>query len=224
MHEEAVRQIKALVVDDDKAIADILKEYLSNEKRTVDVCYDGLAAKQAIQTVSYDLIVADMVMPGLSGLDVLKCAKASNPEIIVIIITGYASLDTAIMAVKEGAYDYIRKPFKLDEIKITVEKAVDKINVIRENRLLIKKLADAHDELLTLKREKNGHGDENNPAIHFFSSHMPALQYLYDSSTANSSYVDKLRSLSSLKENGLLTESEFKEFKKHLLNEISLNG
>ena len=224
MHEENERQIKALVVDDDKVIADILKEYLSNEKRTVDVCYDGLAATQAIKKASYNLIVVDMVMPGLSGMDVLKCAKASNPDIIVIIITGYASLETAIMAVKEGAYDYIRKPFKLEEIKITVDKAIDKINAIRENRLLAEKLEDAHDELVTLKRKKHEHRDKNTPAIHFFSSHMPALQYLYDSSATPSDYVDKLRSLSSLKENGLLTETEFKEFKNHLLKEISLNG
>ena len=108
------QQINILIVDDEKAVADILKDCISNEKRSIDVCFDGLKAIDHIQNNFYDLIIVDLVMPKVGGIDVLKYAKKANPDVQVIIITGYASLETAIMAIKEGAYDYIRKPCKLE--------------------------------------------------------------------------------------------------------------
>ena len=177
MHEEIGLQIKILIVDDDKIIADILKDLITGKERSVDVCHDGLAAIERIQKNFYDLIIVDLVMPRVGGLDVLKYARKINPDVIVIIITGYASLETAIMAIKEGAYDYIRKPCKLDEIKIVVENAIDKISLNRENRELLKKLQDAYHELMVLKKDKN---DEREilteegkiASINFFSSNI----------------------------------------------------
>ena len=219
MHKEIGLQTKILIVDDDKIIADILKDLLADRERSVDVCYDGLASVECIQKNFYDLIIVDLVMPRVGGLDVLKYAKKVNPDVIVIIITGYASIETAIMAIKEGAYDYIRKPCKLEEIKIVVENAIDKIKLNRENRELLRKLQDAYHELMLLKEEK----DEGKriASINFFSSNMPSLHYLYDNDSPPNNYVDKLQALSSLKENGMLTESEFKVFKGHLLKMVS---
>jgi len=220
MHEDIGAQIKILIVDDDKTIADILKDLISDTERSVDVYYDGLAAVESIQNNFYDLIIVDLVMPRVGGLDILKYAKKINPDVIVIIITGYASLETAIMAIKEGAYDYIRKPCKLEEIKIAVENAIDRIKLNRENRELLKKLQDAYHELMVLKKDKDK--DEKIEGIKFFSSNLPNLHYLYHNNSPSNSYIDKLQALSSLKEKGLLTESEFKAFKGHLLNMISL--
>ena len=219
MHKEIGLQTKILIVDDDKIIADILKDLLADRERSVDVCYDGLASVECIQKNFYDLIIVDLVMPRVGGLDVLKYAKKINPDVIVIIITGYASIETAIMAIKEGAYDYIRKPCKLEEIKIVVENAIDKIKLNRENRELLKKLQDAYHELMVLKEKK----DEGKKiaSINFFSSNMPSLHYLYDNDSPPNNYVDKLQALSSLKKNGMLTESEFKVFKGHLLKMVS---
>lgn len=219
MHKEIGLQTKILIVDDDKIIADILKDLLADMERSVDVCYDGLASVERIQKNFYDLIIVDLVMPRVGGLDVLKYAKKVNPDVIVIIITGYASIETAIMAIKEGAYDYIRKPCKLEEIKIVVENAIDKIKLNRENRELLRKLQDAYHELMLLKEEK----DEGKriASINFFSSNMPSLHYLYDNDSPPNNYVDKLQALSSLKENGMLTESEFKVFKGHLLKMVN---
>jgi DNA-binding NtrC family response regulator len=177
MHEDIGAQIKILIVDDDKTIADILKDLISDTGRSVDVYYDGLAAVESIQNNFYDLIIVDLVMPRVGGLDILKYAKKINPDVIVIIITGYASLETAIMAIKEGAYDYIRKPCKLEEIKIAVENAIDRIKLNRENRELLKKLQDAYHELMVLKKDKDK--DEKIEGIKFFSSNLPNLHYLY---------------------------------------------
>jgi DNA-binding response OmpR family regulator len=213
------QQIKILVVDDERAVADILKDCISDKERSIDVCYDGLEGIDHIQKNFYDLIIVDLMMPKVGGLDVLKYAKTANPDVLVIIITGYASLETAIMAVKEGAYDYIRKPCKLEEIRISVDNAIDKIKLFRENRGLLKEIKDAYHELMLLKNEKKT--DRKIPSINFFSSNMPSLHYLYNNNSSPNNAIDMLQTLSSLKESGSLTESEFKTFKHNLLKMIS---
>ena len=213
------QQVNILIVDDEKDVADILKDCISDEERSIDVCYDGLDGIDHIQRNSYDLVIVDLVMPKVGGLDVLKYAKIANPDVLVIIITGYASLETAIMAVREGAYDYIRKPCKLEEIKIVVDNAIDKIKLFRENKELLKEIKDAYHELMLLKNEKKA--DKKISSINFFSSNMPSLHYLYNNNSAPNNTVDKLQALSSLKERGGLTESEYKTFKHNLLKMIN---
>ncbi|MGA8179643.1 MAG: response regulator, partial [Desulfobacterales bacterium] len=183
--------------------------------RSVDACYNGLDGIEYIQNNHYDLIIVDLVMPKVGGLDVLKYAKKENPDVLVVIITGHASLETAIIAVKEGAYDYIRKPCKLEEIRIVVDNAIEKIRLCRENKKLLKQIQDTYSELMLLKQEKKP--DKKISSINFFSSHMPSLHYLYNNSSSPNSAVEKLQALSMLKENGSLTENEFKNFKKNLL-------
>lgn len=215
MPKVTTQQIKILIVDDEKDVADILKDCISDKERSIDVCYDGLEGIDHIQKTVYDLIIVDLVMPKVGGLDVLKYAKKANPDVLVIIITGYASLETAIMAVKEGAYDYIRKPCKLEEIRIVVDNAIDKIKLFRENRGLLEEIEDAYHELMLLKKEKKA--DKKISSINFFSSNMPSLHYLYNNNASPNNTIDKLQALSSLKESGSLTESEFKTFKRNLL-------
>ena len=223
MHTRIGPNIRILIVDDDKVVADVLGDLISeNGERTVDVCYDGLSAIETIQKNLYDLLIVDLIMPRVGGLDLLKYAKKVNPDIIVVIITGYASLETAIMAIKEGAYDYIRKPCNLEEIKIVVKNAIERITLHRENKDLVKKLQDAYHELMVLKEKKLEDAEAGN--INLFSPNVPSLHYLYNPDHPPDNYVEKLQALSSLKENGLLTDSEFKAFKKHLVVMISLRG
>ena len=223
MHTRRGPNIRILIVDDDKVVAGVLGDLISeNGERTVDVCYDGLSAIETIQKNLYDLLIVDLVMPRVGGLDLLKYAKKVNPDTIVVIITGYASLETAIMAIKEGAYDYIRKPCNLEEIRIVVKNAIEKITLHRENRDLVKKLQDAYHELMVLK-EKKLEGTET-ANISLFSPNVPSLHYLYNPDHHPDNYVEKLQALSTLRENGLLTDSEFKAFKKHLVGMIGLRG
>ena len=223
MHTKRGLNIKILIVDDDKVVADILRDLLSeNGERAVDVCYDGLSAIETIQKNLYDLLIVDLVMPRVGGLDLLKYSKRVNPDIIVIIITGYASLETAIMAIKEGAYDYIRKPCNLEEIRIIVKNAIDRIRLHRENKELVKKLQDAYHELMVLKEKKLKGAEAGN--INLFFPNVPSLHYLYNPDHPPNNYVEKLQALSSLKQSGILTDSEFKAFKKHLVSMISPRG
>ncbi len=219
MHEAKQQQISILVVDDERSVADILKDCVSDTERSVDVCYSGLDGIEYIQKNHYDLIIVDLVMPKIGGLDVLRYAKKENPDVLVIIITGYASLETAIIAVKEGAYDYIRKPCKLEEIRIVVDNAIEKIGLYRENKKLLKQIQDTYSELMLLKQEKKA--DKKISSINFFSSNMPSLHYLYNNSSSSNNTVEKLQTLSMLKENGSLTENEFKSFKQNLLKMIN---
>jgi DNA-binding NtrC family response regulator len=218
MPETTNQQINILIVDDETSVADILKDCVSDTERSVDVCYNGLDGIKHIQNSRYDLIIVDLVMPKVGGLDVLKYAKKENPDVLVIIITGHASLETAIMAVKEGAYDYIRKPCKLEEIRIVVDNAIEKIKLYRENKKLLKQIQDTYSELMLLKQEKKT--DKKISSINFFSSNMPSLHYLYNNSASPNNTVEKLQALAMLKENGNLTENEFRSFKQNLLKMI----
>jgi len=222
MGTEDISKIKILIADDDKIIADILKELISNKERSVTVCHDGLEAIEKIQKCPYDLIIVDLIMPRLGGLDVLKFVKKIHPETIVIIITGYASLETAIAAIKEGAYDYIRKPCKLEEMKIVVDRAANNIRLNMENKKLLEKLHAAYEEAIVASPGKN-HAIPRGK-FSFLSSNQAGLHHLLTNPSSSNTIVDKLNALSTLKQNGMLTETEYDEFKKHLLKMLDSKG
>lgn len=209
--------IRILIVDDDKVIADILKDLASTpeQERSVLVCYDGSEAIDMLRNSFFDLIITDLKMPNTGGMEVLRFAKKMNPAVLVIIVTGYASLETAVIAIKEGAYDYIMKPCKLDEIKIVVNRATDTIKLNRENKELLRKLQEACHELMAINKLRDK--TEKSASLNIFPSSTVGIHHLY-SNTMPDNYVDNLHALASLKEKGMLTESEFKSFKKHYLN------
>lgn len=209
--------IKILIVDDDKVIADILKDLASSpeQERSVSVCYDGSEAVDVLRNNFFDLIITDLKMPNTDGMEVLRFAKKMNPAILVIIVTGYASLETAMIAIKEGAYDYIMKPCKLDEIKIVVNRATDTIKLNRENKELLRKLQEACHELIVLSKVRDK--TEKTASLNIFPSSTVGIHHLYNN-TMPDNYVDNLQTLASLKEKGMLTEGEFKALKSHYLN------
>ena len=216
---ETNHQIRILIADDDKVIADIFKDVLASEDRTVETCHDGQAAADRLRDNPFDLLMADLVMPKMGGLEVLKFAKQVNPDIIVIIVTGYASLETAVTAIKEGAYDYIIKPCKLDEIRIVIDRAIEKIKLHKENKELLGKLQEAYRDLMVLDMKKE---ESRSRGRGFVSSNMAGLHHLYDNSGQNC--IDKLQTLANLKASGAITEYEFKEFKTHYLKMISMEN
>ena len=210
--------INILIVDDDQMIAELLKDLLTQEGRSIELCHDGRAAIGAMEGGACDLMVLDLVIPQIGGMEVLKYAKKANPEVVVIIMTGYASLESALTAIKEGAYDYLRKPFKLEEMKIAVDHAEEKIKLNRQNKDLLKRLQDAYRELLHLKEKKVREGKIG--PIRFFPSNVPSLDFLCTGQARTEHSIDRLQALSTLKADGMLTEREFGEFKRHLLREL----
>src|SRR4030066_931016 len=127
---------KILVADDEQSMREIIDIMLKKEGYKVSLASNGEEAVKFIDNDLFDLVLLDIRMPRLDGIAALKRIKATAPETIVIMITAYASADTAIKAMKEGAYDYITKPFKVEEIKLIIKNALEKKNLQKENILL----------------------------------------------------------------------------------------
>ncbi|OGP90922.1 MAG: Fis family transcriptional regulator [Deltaproteobacteria bacterium RBG_16_47_11] len=127
---------KILVVDDEQSMREFLEIMLKKEDYKVFLASNGEEVLKLTERDIFDLVLLDIRMPKMDGIAVLKKIKTLSPETIVIMITAYASADTAIKAMKEGAYDYITKPFKIEEIKLIIKNALEKKNLQKENTLL----------------------------------------------------------------------------------------
>jgi DNA-binding response OmpR family regulator len=210
-------------VDDDRSIGEILKELVSRSGVSVEAFSDGQDAIEFIKRQPVDIVITDLMMPKVGGLEVLHFAKNTNPDSVVIIITGHASLETAIEAVRKGAYDYIKKPFKLQEVKIAFNNAVERIELVRKNRELLLELKDAYDQLVILKKDGNKVKDEDEPESHkiaylnFFSNTLPSLEFFHKAREEQHGLFERLENISQLKKDGLLTEAEFKKLKRHVI-------
>jgi CheY-like chemotaxis protein len=223
--------LKILIVDDDKNLLSVLKTILSEENNEVSTCSDGQTAVDLFRKTKFDLIITDLMMPGTNGLEVLREAHKIDPDILVILITGFASLETAVQAIREGAYDYITKPFKLDEIKIIVNNAREKIRLTRENKNLILELQDAYKQLQMIKNginadsiheEKDGGHSVSEPMekeIYITGSMLP-LYYTENIQDNNQPVLSHLERAAALRERGLLTEEEFSLCKSKLFRTI----
>ena len=127
---------RVLIVDDEKSMREFLSIVLRKEGHDVTVAAHGPEALSLIDKEIYDLIISDIKMPGLSGLDLLKAVKAVSPSTIVLMMTAFASTETAVEAMREGAYDYLTKPFKIDEVKLLVKNALERKQLQDENARL----------------------------------------------------------------------------------------
>ncbi|MBA3036297.1 MAG: sigma-54-dependent Fis family transcriptional regulator [Desulfobacterium sp.] len=125
-----------LVVDDDTAHRIMLRTLIGGWGYEISEANDGIAAIDAVKIKPYDLILMDVRMVKLSGIEALKEIKTLNPAIPVIIMTAYSSVESAVEAIKYGAYDYLTKPLDFDKLKLTIERAMEHIHLKEENRLL----------------------------------------------------------------------------------------
>jgi two-component system response regulator AtoC len=125
---------KLLVVDDDPDILEVLAALLKREGHEVTSCATGATAIAAGREEKFDIVLADIRLPDLDGLAVLRAFREVSPETAVIVTTAFGTVETAIQAIKTGAYDYIPKPFKLDEVRIVVQRALERKRLLQENR------------------------------------------------------------------------------------------
>ena len=223
--------IRMLIAEDDEILGTMLREFLQKPERELQVKKNGQEAIRDFIHQPYDIVIADLMLPGADGLQVLKEVKARYPECEVIIITGYASLDTAIQAIRGGAYDYIRKPFKLEELEVAVKNASEKILLIRENRHLLQKLKDtmgemdglhrAWDEFLaqTVQRDSKPNGPFSEADLNITLKQRPP-----DFDLTRKEFQEKalniLDRLTNLRKQDLIGEEEFLSFKQILLEKI----
>ena len=137
-------RLNVLVVDDEAVIRDGLMRILDGERFAVDTCRSGHAAIELMQHKEFGLIITDLKMPGLNGIEVLKAVKALQPDVPVIMITGYATVDTAVDAMRNGAVDYIAKPFTPEQIREKIDLALEQRTVMLDELYLKKEIISHH--------------------------------------------------------------------------------
>ena len=134
---------KILIVDDEASIRKTLREILEFEKYEVDEATDGLDCMVKLKQTEYDVVIMDIKMPKMDGLEALERVQLLAPDTPVIMISGHANIDTAVDAVKRGAFDFISKPPDLNRMLITVRNAMDKSSLIVETKVLKRKVSKA---------------------------------------------------------------------------------
>ncbi len=180
----AAEKFKILIVDDDVDLRELLIEAVRNWDYVADVAKDGQEALLKLRMEKYDLVVCDLMMPGMDGLTLLKKVKELDKDILVIIITGYATIETAVKAIEAGAYDYIAKPFRLDELMIVIKNACERLRLTFQNKALLDELRDAYSEIAMLKDKVGGDVSASTGSPNASPQAKPAASAIEKSGTA----------------------------------------
>ena len=132
---------KILVIDDERSIRNTLKDILEYEKYEVELAEDGNKGLEKVKGAEFDIILCDIKMPGIDGIEVLEKLGEMTPDTPVVMISGHGNIDTAVESIKKGAYDYIEKPLDLNRLLITIRNAMDKSTLVTETKNLKKKVS-----------------------------------------------------------------------------------
>jgi two-component system nitrogen regulation response regulator NtrX len=132
---------KILVIDDERAIRNTLKEVLEYEKHEVDLAEDGPSGLELYNSNSYDIVLCDIKMAKMDGIEVLQKISEISPDVPVIMISGHGNIDTAVESIKKGAYDFLEKPLDLNRLLITIRNATDKSSLISQTQVLKNKVS-----------------------------------------------------------------------------------
>jgi len=186
--------LQIMVVEDSKPLREMLVHVLKDDGNVVESARDGKEAMEKYYSGAYDLIITDLNMPEMTGIELIKRIREMDELVEFIIITAYASLETAIEAIKAGAYDYIIKPFKLEELKVAVRNVGDKISLKKKNKVLMEKLRGFYEEIDRYKYTK-------------VTSYTEKI-------------IKEIENLNRLKKEGLLRDEEFDDFKNRISEKI----
>lgn len=201
---------RILVIDDEKRMCDSIKVLLSNIGYEVETAEDGKIGIEKLQAQKFDLVITDLMMPELDGFAVMKHIKENCRGTLVIVITGYASVESAVRAIRSGAYDYILKPFDFEIIKISVERAWDKLK-LEEELEKTRKLARVAERAISLNNEIN------NP-LAVTSGFAQLLQMRFEDSK-DQALKRQIASIVKASENMHQMKVQFRQFARKLLVE-----
>jgi len=142
--ESEVSNVRILVVDDEMIVCESCKRILEEEEYEVETALSGKEAFEKMKANPFDIVITDLKMPGIDGMEVLRTFRKEYPDSIIIMITGFSTVETAVEAIKLGAFDYIPKPFTPDEVSIVVKKAIEKKSLMLENVYLRQELQEKY--------------------------------------------------------------------------------
>lgn len=206
---------KILVIDDEKRMCDSIKVLLSNIGYDVDIAENGKVGIDKLKAGQYDLVITDLMMPELDGFAVMKYIKENCPGTLVIVITGYASVESAVRAIRSGAYDYILKPFDFEIIKISVERAWDKLKLEKELEQT-RKLAQVAERAISLNKEIND-------PLAVASGFAQLLQMRFEDSS-DKTLKRQISSIVKASESIHQMRAQFRRFARSLLDENTEQG
>ncbi len=136
---------KILVIDDEKPIRNTLQEILEYEDHKVEIAADGFEGLEKAKENKYDIILCDIKMPNMDGIEVLEKLELVSPDVPVIMISGHGSVETAVEALKKGAYDFIEKPLELNRLLVTIRNALERKDLVVETKKLKRKVSKTYD-------------------------------------------------------------------------------
>jgi DNA-binding NtrC family response regulator len=201
-------KVSAAIVDDEDEILDLIEQILKEEGLRTRRFHKAEEVLDVIDAESFDIIISDLMLPGLTGLDLLDALHKRGVGTPFVLITGYASLDTAIEAVNRGAFSYIKKPFNIEEIRIVVARLRQRQDLLEQIRLLKKQV----EQLQSRLTEDTGEG--------FIGTSLPPVMQPLQGASDMSKAFAAIEYLGRLRSDGLITDKEFGEYKGRILKRI----
>lgn len=201
-------KVSAAIIDDEDEILDLIEQILKEEGLKTRRFHRAEEILDVIDAESFDIIISDLMLPGLTGLELLDVLHAKGIGIPFVLITGYASLDTAIEAVNRGAFSYIKKPFNLEEIRIVIHR-------LRQRQDLLEEIAQLRRQVDQLQARLTKEGSED-----FLHAAMPPVMNFLQGNPDMGKAFAAIEYLGKLRTEGLITEKEFGEYKGRLLKRI----
>ena len=206
---------KILVVDDERMTLELVRDIAEKIGCQVDITGDSSDALELVESGEYGLVITDIRMPGVTGLDILRHVRQADPDCLVVLCTGYATIETAIEAIKAGAYDYITKPFTADELLVVLRNAWDRILLNRKNKKLLEELGDIYKELSRCERSEDAAGKEDGKVSLTYNGRLINPAEPIEQGGCNS--LEDIKVLAQLRKEGLISADEYERFKGKIL-------
>jgi DNA-binding NtrC family response regulator len=219
--------VRVLVADDDEIFLEILAETVEDAGAAVELAPDGLAALEQLSVGDFDILISDLNMPRMDGLTLLRQVRTLYPHILSILITGFGSLESAIQALRLGAYDYIQKPFMVEQVAVTIRNAVDRVKSYKERANLILEVENLRRKVCSL--EGKGYSESkvydssgnviSGPLLANLSAFRPDAFLETPQGNPNRA-ITALEALKGLKRDGIISDSELRRLKQLIINRI----
>lgn len=219
--------VSVLITDDDDVCRRLIRDAIEEEGVVVRLACDGADALAQLQETPADMLITDLHMPRMDGLTLLTHARQLLPHLLSIIITGYGSLESAVEAIRQGAYDYVQKPFTIERISVVTRNAIEMIRISREKTRLLSELEGAYRKLQALE----GRGTTDEAEAHEMAReeglrqpyclypHQSLPVYYYElPKDRPGGVLSRLERLAELRREGTINENEFSVLKKAIIN------